>query len=57
MGDNDTASAGVDNMNKFDFPQDDIQSDDGCEYKKLEGFPGFTYLLSSLLKLALSSLW
>ena len=39
MGDNDTASAGVDNMNKFDFPQDDIQSDDGCEYRKTGGFP------------------
>ena len=31
MGDNETASAGVDNMNKFDFPQDDIHSDDGCD--------------------------
>ena len=31
MGDNDTGSAGVDNMNKLDFPQDDIHSRDGCD--------------------------
>ena len=37
MGDNDTASAGVDNMNKFDFSQDDIHSEDSCHDIELKG--------------------